>query len=84
MIDREKVLVVLRRRFPSARPEEIAAAANAIVGLAPEYEPLDAADLGRLECLAGRDLYTTADVMSGRLRLYRRMVPPDWERKGPA
>lgn len=75
MIDREKVLVVLRRRFPSARQEEIAAAANAIVGLAPEYEPLDGADVGRLECRAGRDLFTTADVISGRLRLYRRTAP---------
>jgi hypothetical protein len=72
MIDREKVLAVLRRRFPSARPEEIAAAANAIVGLAPEYEPLDGAEVSRLDCWAGRERYTTADVINGRLRLYRR------------
>jgi len=38
MIDREKVLCVLRKRFPSASPEQFAAAANAIVGLDDEWE----------------------------------------------
>lgn len=38
MIDREKVLAVLRRRFPGATPEQLAAAANAIVGLDDEWE----------------------------------------------
>ncbi|MEW5983733.1 MAG: hypothetical protein AB1806_15380 [Acidobacteriota bacterium] len=37
MIDREKVLVVLRKRFPGSSPEQIAAAANAIVGLEDEW-----------------------------------------------
>lgn len=72
MIDREKVIVVLRRRFPAARPEDIATAANAIVGLEPEYQAIEAAEIHRLECLAGRDAFTTADVTAGRLRLYRR------------
>jgi hypothetical protein len=74
VVDREKVLVVLRKRFPSARVEDIAAAANAIVGLAPEYVPLDGAELGRLECVAGSQAYTAADVVSGRLRMYRRVT----------
>ena len=36
MVDREKVIVVLRRRFPAARAEDIATAANANVALEPE------------------------------------------------
>ncbi|HXW08268.1 MAG TPA: hypothetical protein VD833_23760 [Vicinamibacterales bacterium] len=38
MVDREKVLAVLARRFPGAGPDQIAAAANAIVGLEDEWE----------------------------------------------
>lgn len=38
MIDREKVLSVLHKRFPGASAEEVAAAANAIVGLDDEWE----------------------------------------------
>jgi len=43
MIDREKVLTVLRRRFPGAPAADLAAAANAIVGLPDEWE--DVTDL---------------------------------------
>jgi hypothetical protein len=38
MVDREKVLAVLRKRFPGATPDQLAAAANAIVGLDEEWE----------------------------------------------
>jgi len=38
MIDREKVLAVLAKRFPAAACENVAAAANAIVGLDEEWE----------------------------------------------
>jgi len=38
MIDREKVLTVLERRFPDAPRAERAAAANAIVGLDDDWE----------------------------------------------
>jgi hypothetical protein len=38
MIDREKVLAVLTKRFPGAAPRDLAAAANAIVGLEDEWE----------------------------------------------
>ena len=38
MVDREKVLAVLRRRFVGASPDQLAAAANAIVGLDDEWE----------------------------------------------
>ena len=37
MIDREKVLAVLQKRFPGSTLEERAAAANAIVGLGDEW-----------------------------------------------
>jgi hypothetical protein len=37
MIDREKVLAVLQKRFPGAAADQVAAAANAIVGLADEW-----------------------------------------------
>lgn len=38
MIDREKVLAVLTKRFPEAAREDVAAAANAVVGLDEEWE----------------------------------------------
>ena len=38
MVDREKVLAVLMRRFPGAAADQLAAAANAIVGLEDEWE----------------------------------------------
>lgn len=75
VVDREKVLVVLRKRFPSARSEDVAAAANAIVGLDVEYVPIDGAEVGRFDCVAGARSYTAIDVVNGRLRLYRRASP---------
>ena len=38
MVDREKVLAVLKNRFPDASAGTIAAAANAIVDLDEEWE----------------------------------------------
>ena len=38
MVDRDKVLTVLHKRFPAASPQQIAWAANAIVGLDDEWE----------------------------------------------
>lgn len=45
MVDRETVLAVLTRRFPGSAAEQIAAAANAIVGLDDEWEDVT----GRLD-----------------------------------
>jgi hypothetical protein len=45
MVDREKVLAVLRRRFPGASDTQTAAAANAIVGLDEEWQEVDCTDL---------------------------------------
>jgi hypothetical protein len=42
MIDREKVVTVLRKRFPGAPPDAVAAAANAIVGLGDEWDDVTA------------------------------------------
>lgn len=38
MIDREKVLAVLHKRFPGSTSSQLAAAANAIVGLSDEWD----------------------------------------------
>ena len=38
MIDRQKLETVLGRRFPGARTDQIASAANAIMGLEDEWE----------------------------------------------
>lgn len=48
MVDREKVLAVLRRRFPGASERDTAAAANAIVGLDEEWQEVDCTDLHEL------------------------------------
>ena len=48
MIDREKVLAVLRRRFPGAPEMDTAAAANAIVGLEDEWREVECTDLREL------------------------------------
>ena len=42
MLDRQKLETVLSRRFSGAAKEQIAAAANAIMGLGEEWEELNA------------------------------------------
>ena len=37
MLDREKVVAVLKRRFPGSAVDQVAAAANAIIGLEDEW-----------------------------------------------
>ena len=44
MIDRQKLETVLGRRFPGARPDQIASAANAIMGLEDEWEEVSTYD----------------------------------------
>jgi hypothetical protein len=41
MIDRQKLETILSRRFPGGTHFQIAAAANAIMGLADEWEEVD-------------------------------------------
>ena len=54
MVDREKVLAVLARRFPHAAREDTAAAANAIVGLDDEWEEVKDVDPHAILQQAGR------------------------------
>ena len=42
MLDRQKIESVLTRRFPGARPGDVAAATNAIMGLGDEWEDVTA------------------------------------------
>ena len=44
MIDRQKLETVLGRRFPGARTDQIASAANAIMGLEDEWEEVSTYD----------------------------------------
>jgi hypothetical protein len=79
MIDREKVLTVLAKRFPHAAPEETAAAANAIVGLNDEWEEVtDREDeLGYHYSPTCSDIcYLAQQVERGdAFRLFRRRAP---------
>jgi hypothetical protein len=52
MIDREKVIAILRKRFPGSPPDEVAAAANAIVGLRGEWREVENFE-GQVECHLG-------------------------------
>lgn len=45
MVDREKVLTVLRRRFPAATDAALAEATNAIMGLGDEWRDVVTNDL---------------------------------------
>jgi hypothetical protein len=44
MLDRQKLETVLTRRFPGARFDQIASAANAIMGLDDEWEEVSSYD----------------------------------------
>ncbi|HTG98735.1 MAG TPA: hypothetical protein VL882_00630 [Vicinamibacterales bacterium] len=57
MIDREKVLAVLNKRFPEAGRENVAAAANAIVGLEDEWEEVEVRLAQQAESGDGFKLY---------------------------
>lgn len=79
MVDREKVLAVLSKRFPQASREETAAAANAIVGLEEEWEEVtDRSDeLGYNYSASCSDIcYLAQQVERGdTFRLFRRRAP---------
>ena len=64
MIDRQKVEAILRRRFPSATWPEIAAAANAIMGLGDEWREIECSDVSGLT----RELQAGAEI-----RFFRRV-----------
>ncbi len=48
MFDRLKLEAILRRRFAGATDQQVATAANAIMGLEEEWEESDCRDIGHL------------------------------------
>jgi len=72
MLDREKIVAVLRRRFPGSASDQVAAAANAIVGLEDEWdewEEIPAADV--IPC--GDSCYLAQGLARGeRFRVLRK------------
>jgi hypothetical protein len=78
MIDREKVLTVLRRRFPGASTDALAAAANAIVALPDEWEDVTALEPSLAAHLTDGCgdgcLLRPTDGDSPEYRLYRRRL----------
>jgi hypothetical protein len=70
MIDRQKVETILYRRFTGAKWDQIAAAANAIMGLDDEWQ--------EVEC-RGQDLSSLSGELehSAEIRLFRRVVKED-------
>ena len=77
MIDREKVLTVLRNRFPGATAGQMAAAANAIVGLGDEWEDVSqhAPEFGfHFSVQCGDICYLAEQAQRGaEFRLFRRL-----------
>jgi hypothetical protein len=75
MLDRQKIETVLTRRFSGASASEIAAAANAIMGLGDEWEEILEQDraLGHHASADCRDVcYLAQDFDCGAaLRLFR-------------
>jgi hypothetical protein len=77
MIDREKVVAVLKRRFPAAAAEQVAAATNAIVGLDDEWVELPALGANgnaHLPEPCGDSCYLAEAARHGaRFRVFRRV-----------
>ena len=76
MVDREKVLSVLVKRFPGAPLCDVAAAANAIVGLEPEFMPVPPGEVSRFDCDCGARVFSLRHVTNGDVRVYCRTVRP--------
>jgi hypothetical protein len=82
MIDREKVLTVLRKRFPGAGSDQFAAAANAIVGLDDEWEDVTGhePEFGyhfSIQC--GEACYLAEQVQLGaQFRIFRKRIAEVW------
>jgi len=71
MLDREKVVAVLRRRFPGSASDQVAAAANAIVGLEDEWlEVLPPAE--RWDLLCSEECQLRRLSAEGAIKLFRR------------
>jgi len=79
MIDREKVLAVLHKRFPSATADQLAAAANAIVGLDDEWEDVTGhePELGyHFSVQCGEICYLAEQIqLGGQFRIFKKRAP---------
>jgi len=75
MIDREKVVSVLLKRFPEARLCDVAAAANAIVGLPLEFDALDPSGLVTFCCETPERQFDVHHLERGDVRVYCRARP---------
>ena len=74
MLDREKVVAVLKRRFPGSTIAQVAAAANAIVGLDDEWLEVPLPQGGaELLCRDGCQLKRFS--REGEVKLFRRLTP---------
>ena len=86
MVDREKVAAVLKRRFPGAAAEQVAAATNAIVGLDDEWVELPAmlgdpgAEPAALSVCSRSCYLADAARTEGRIRVFKRVGDDDDER----
>jgi hypothetical protein len=78
MIDREKVLAVLQKRFPGSAPDQLAAAANAIVGLTDDWVDVTARqpEMGYCASVHCADSCFIADQRQQGFELRILMKPP--------
>lgn len=76
MLDRQKVEAILARRFPGATRDQVATAANAIMGLSDEWEEVlhdDHSSGYHFTNECGNICYLTDDEQHGvEFRLFRR------------
>jgi hypothetical protein len=83
MLDREKVVAVLKRRFPGAAAEQVAAATNAIVGLDDEWIEVPALLVNRnrqvaAPCASSCFLLEAA-LQGASFRVFKRVEDSDHE-----
>jgi len=76
MLDRQKVEAILSRRFPGATRDQVAAAANAIMGLTDEWEEIlhdDHQSGSHFSSECGNLCYLTEEAQPGlEFRLFKR------------
>jgi hypothetical protein len=71
MLDREKVVSVLKRRFPGSAIGQVAAAANAIVGLEDEWLEVPMPE-GGWDRWCSEDCELRRVLRGGSIRVFRR------------
>ena len=73
MLDREKIVTVLKRRFPGSTTEQVAAAANALVGLEDEWVEVQLSSTGAAR--ACREGCYLQRIVGGReVKVFSRVV----------